>query len=93
MYCFYTTGINDQLQAREQLTLEMQDGIAHGEFFLEFQPRFHAQTRSIQSTEALVRWNHPLQGRMAPDQFIPLAERNGLILPLGEWVLHQAYWA
>lgn len=90
MYCFYAAGVNDQLQAREQLTLEMQAGIAQGEFLLEFQPRFHAQTRFVQSAEALVRWNHPVQGRMAPDQFIPLAERNGLILPLGEWVLHQA---
>jgi diguanylate cyclase (GGDEF)-like protein len=89
-YCFFSTRMNDRLQANRRLTDEMRRGIAAGEFFLEFQPRFDAHTRTIRSAEALVRWQHPEHGRMAPDLFIPLAERSGLILPLGDWVLFNA---
>ncbi|HUD33283.1 MAG TPA: PAS domain-containing protein, partial [Variovorax sp.] len=89
-YSFFSTRMNDRLQARRRLTDEMRRGIAAGEFFLEFQPRFDAHTKTIRSAEALVRWQHPEHGKMAPDLFIPLAERNGLILPLGDWVLLTA---
>ena len=89
-YCFFSTRMNDRLQAHRRLTEEMRRGIGAGEFFLEFQPRFDAHTKTIRSAEALVRWQHPEHGKMAPDLFIPLAERNGLILPLGDWVLLTA---
>ncbi|HSU21984.1 MAG TPA: PAS domain S-box protein [Variovorax sp.] len=89
-YCFFSTRMNDRLQASRRLTDDMRRGIAAGEFYLEFQPRFDAHTQTIRSAEALVRWHHPEHGRMAPDLFIPLAERSGLILPLGDWVLLTA---
>jgi diguanylate cyclase len=57
---------------------------------LHYQPKFHAITSQLAGVEALVRWQHPVRGLLAPDQFIPLAEKSGLIVQLGEWVLNEA---
>jgi diguanylate cyclase (GGDEF)-like protein/PAS domain S-box-containing protein len=89
-YCFFSAGVSDRMEGEQRLTEDMRQGIAKGEFVLEYQPRFDVLTGSIRSAEALVRWQHPTHGRMAPDLFIPLAERNSLILPLGAWVLQTA---
>ena len=89
-YCFFSAGVSDRVEGEQRLTEDMRQGIATGEFVLEYQPRFDVLTGSIRSAEALVRWQHPTHGRMAPDLFIPLAERNSLILPLGAWVLQTA---
>ncbi|MDR6660614.1 diguanylate cyclase (GGDEF)-like protein/PAS domain S-box-containing protein [Tardiphaga robiniae] len=72
------------------LANELRDAIARNEFEVHYQPVVDAKTRQIRGAEALVRWRHPSKGLVAPDQFIPLAEATGLILPLGEWILHQA---
>ncbi|HEY3793445.1 MAG TPA: EAL domain-containing protein [Bradyrhizobium sp.] len=69
---------------------ELRDAIAREEFELHYQPVISAGTRLMCGVEALVRWRHPARGFVAPDQFIPLAESTGLIVPLGEWVLRQA---
>jgi diguanylate cyclase (GGDEF)-like protein len=69
---------------------ELRDAIAREEFELHYQPVISAETRLMCGVEALVRWRHPARGFVAPDQFIPLAESTGLIVPLGEWVLRQA---
>ena len=61
-----------------------------GEFFIEYQPLVHLGDGSVRGAEALVRWLHPQHGVLGPDQFIPLAEHTGLIVPLGRWVLEQA---
>ena len=90
LYSFFSTTMNERLRANRRLTDEMRRGIGAGEFYLEFQPRFNVDDKSIRSAEALVRWQHPEQGKMPPDLFIPLAERSGLILPLGDWVLQTA---
>jgi diguanylate cyclase (GGDEF)-like protein/PAS domain S-box-containing protein len=86
--------------AIERLTLEqdLRAGIARGELMLLYQPKVDARTGRMSGVEALVRWNHPLRGLVAPDQFIPIAEQSGLINELDTWVLaaacHQAQaWA
>ena len=89
-YCFFANEMNDRVTASRRMIEEMRRGIAAGEFYLDFQPRFDARTQSIRSAEALVRWAHPQRGRIGPDDFIPLAEKSGLILPLGDWVLQTA---
>ncbi|HLY45831.1 MAG TPA: EAL domain-containing protein [Stellaceae bacterium] len=69
---------------------ELAEAIAAGQLFLEYQPKLDCQSRRITGVEALVRWNHPVRGRLVPDQFIPLAEESGLIERLTDWVFDAA---
>jgi EAL domain-containing protein (putative c-di-GMP-specific phosphodiesterase class I)/GGDEF domain-containing protein len=68
---------------------ELRQAIAAGELFLLFQPKIDLQTGFVSGLEALTRWQHPTFGLISPDEFIPVAERTGLIIPLTLWVLHQ----
>ena len=78
--------------AIERLTLEqdLRAGIGRGELMLLYQPKVDGRTGRMTGVEALVRWNHPLRGLVAPDQFIPIAEQSGLINELDTWVLATA---
>jgi diguanylate cyclase (GGDEF)-like protein/PAS domain S-box-containing protein len=81
-----------QEQLRERLRLEddLTQALARREFFLEFQPIIDLKTVELLGVEALVRWQHPEQGRLLPGQFIPMAEETGQIIALGRWVLEDA---
>jgi diguanylate cyclase (GGDEF)-like protein len=89
-YHFFARSMN--VNARNHLLLlhEMRHAIEHNEFVLHYQPKFAAVSGKVLGAEALVRWQHPQRGLMLPDQFIALAERSGLIVALGEWVLDSA---
>ncbi len=71
-------------------TTELAGAIEREDFVLEYQPVVALADRGILGVEALVRWNHPDQGRISPDQFIPQAESSGQILPLGDWIIEDA---
>jgi diguanylate cyclase (GGDEF)-like protein len=73
-----------------QLEMEMRRGLARGEFRLYYQPIVSIATGQVRSVEALLRWQHPDRGLLLPESFVPLAEENGLILPLGSWVLRES---
>jgi diguanylate cyclase (GGDEF)-like protein len=72
------------------LGAELREGIAGGQLFLLYQPIVSLDDGRVLGAEALVRWSHPAHGTLAPDSFIPLAERTGLIVPLGHWVMRTA---
>ena len=78
--------------ARERLELEngLRRALVQHELILHYQPKVDVRTGSIDSAEALIRWQHPTHGLMAPTDFIPLAEETGVIIPIGEWVLNEA---
>ncbi|MEU9174572.1 EAL domain-containing protein [Streptomyces sp. NPDC048420] len=75
---------------RHGLTTQLPAALERGEFFIEYQPLVHLGDGTVRGAEALVRWLHPQHGVLGPDQFIPLAEHTGLIVPLGRWVLEQS---
>ncbi|MEM9484740.1 MAG: EAL domain-containing protein [Cyanobacteria bacterium P01_F01_bin.116] len=75
---------------RFKLEVELQEAIETQRLSLRYQPIFRLDTQAIVSFEALVRWEHPTNGIISPNDFIPLAEETGLIIPLGEWVLTEA---
>jgi diguanylate cyclase (GGDEF)-like protein len=87
---FYTAEMNVRVREKLALQQEMRDGLAHSEFTLLFQPQVDLRTDRIFAVEALVRWRHPALGLLSPLKFIPLAEETGLIVPLGDWILHEA---
>ncbi len=72
------------------LQAELREALYEGRLQLHYQPRVDLATRRVVGAEALLRWPHPRAGMISPAVFIPLAERSGLIIPLGEWVLRRA---
>jgi diguanylate cyclase (GGDEF)-like protein/PAS domain S-box-containing protein len=82
--------MQEQLQERLRLEDDLNQAFIRGEFFLEFQPIIDLKTTELLGVEALVRWQHPVSGRLLPAQFIPMAEETGQIIALGRWVLEDA---
>ena len=87
---FFDADLAADVQARAEIEHDLTEAITAGEFFLEYQPIVGVESRAVRSFEALVRWQHPQKGVIMPGVFIPVAEKTGLILPLGNWVVREA---
>ncbi|WP_419318309.1 putative bifunctional diguanylate cyclase/phosphodiesterase [Caulobacter sp. ErkDOM-E] len=87
---FFERAMDEQLQARRALELDLRRALVAGEFQLYYQPLYHLGDDRVTGCEALLRWNHPDRGMVSPADFIPIAEEIGLIVQLGEWVLREA---
>jgi len=86
----YRDGLEESHARRRTLRRDIQHAIARRQLSLVYQPQLTLRTRRIGSFEALLRWQHPEFGEIAPAEFIPICEEAGQITPLSEWVLHQA---
>ena len=89
-YSFFTDELNKKVQDSIVLDKDMHNALANNEYKLYYQPKIDLETGSILSVEALVRWISPSRGFVSPADFIPLAEENGFIKELGEWVYQTA---
>jgi diguanylate cyclase (GGDEF)-like protein len=89
-YAFFEEGLNRRAQQRRQLEADLRLALERGEFELHYQPLFDLERNTVCSFEALLRWNHPTRGQVAPADFIPAAEDTGLIVGIGAWVIREA---
>ncbi len=88
-YCLFDPDFAIEVQKSAQLIDKLRQAVAANEIFLVFQPQYSLQEQKVTGLETLVRWQH--QGRIiSPVDFIPLAEKSGLIVPIGQWILEQA---
>ncbi len=87
---FFEPVMDLQMQTRRTMELDLRKALPAGQFELYYQPVVNVASNEIRGFEALIRWNHPERGMIAPATFIPLAEEIGFIVPLGEWVIRQA---
>ncbi len=89
-YSFFTEQMNIDAVEHHRTRVGLLHALHRGEFRLNYQPQIDLATGAVVGAEALIRWNHPQRGELAPDQFITVAEDSGLIVPIGDWVLREA---
>jgi diguanylate cyclase (GGDEF)-like protein len=89
-YVVFESGMQDTMQNRMELEMDLREALENEEFFLAYQPTIDLRDMSPTGVEALIRWRHPTRGVVQPDDFIPLLEETGLITEVGKWVLQEA---
>ncbi len=89
-YTVFNANMRSVIEGRGVLEVELNTALQEGQLFLLYEPIFDLATRKIVAMEALVRWRHPVKGLVSPDDFMPLAEESGLIVPIGRWALEEA---
>ncbi|HKS15216.1 MAG TPA: EAL domain-containing protein [Pseudomonas sp.] len=89
-YSFFDVSMNSNARLQLQLLQDLRSALEQRQFRLHYQPKFGALDRQPVGAEALLRWEHPQHGLLMPDRFIPQAEKTGLIIPIGDWVLDEA---
>ncbi len=89
-YQFFSDEINETFKYRSKLETELPAAIQRNQFFIVYQPQYKLPEKKIIGMEALLRWQHPEFGLISPNDFIPIAEKNGFIVLIGEWVLKNA---
>lgn len=89
-FSFFTSAMQQQVQARMLLANDLRDALVNDQLQVWYQPIVDIATGEVVKAEALLRWKHPLRGMVPPDKFIPIAEENGLIHDIGNWVFRQA---
>ena len=89
-YLVFESGMEDEVQSRLELEMDLQSALEHEEFFLVYQPTFDLQTMTPTGVEALIRWRRPGGGIVQPEAFIPLLEETKMIVEVGAWVLKEA---
>ncbi|MDO7898606.1 putative bifunctional diguanylate cyclase/phosphodiesterase [Pseudomonas citrulli] len=89
-YQFYIASVDSEMRRRRELEKDLREALVREQFTLVYQPQVSYRDLQVVGTEALIRWHHPEHGLVPPDLFIPLAEQNGTIIAIGEWVLDQA---
>jgi diguanylate cyclase (GGDEF)-like protein len=89
-FVVFESGMQDAVQSRMELEMDLREALGNDEFFLAYQPTLDLQDMSPNGVEALIRWQHPVRGIVQPDAFIPMLEDTGLIVEVGQWVLRQA---
>ena len=87
---FYDPAMDQESKERRRLESDLRQAISRNELELLYQPVHSVENGEVASYEALVRWQHPTRGTVPPDVFIPIAEESGIIISLGEWILHEA---
>ena len=89
-YSFYNAAMQQEISARMLLYADLRKSLENSEFVLYYQPKISALTGAVAGVEALIRWDHPVHGRISPEVFIPIAESTGLIIALGSWIFRTA---
>jgi len=87
---FYTEALNARTRKKLYIETNLRKALERGEFEVHYQPKVDVQDGKMAGVEALVRWTHPELGAVSPQDFIPIAEETGLIVPLGDWILRTA---